>query len=217
MAVREADQLFVEGGEQVVPPGRAAVGGAERRPVGGRAVAAAGGGAGPAGDPEQPARHPVRVAQRGGPAGEDEEGGLERVVGEVRVAGRPPAHAEDHRPVAADDLGERRRVRVQGEPVYERGVGVWRGGPGAACEREQSGHRVPLLTRLLPPRPSGAQEFGRGRQPGVGGLPADPRGRRRGVPASDSEPQFRATRSRRAGVTTDGARPPPRRPGGSSG
>ena len=62
---------------------------------------------GPVGDPVEPGPDQVPGPDRGRPPGQDQERGLERVLGQVRVADDPPADAQDHRPVPADQRGER--------------------------------------------------------------------------------------------------------------
>ena len=62
---------------------------------------------------QPPADRPVPV-EVGGLAGEDDEGGLEGVLGVGRGPQRPPAVAPDGRPVAADQGGERSLIAVGG-------------------------------------------------------------------------------------------------------
>ena len=53
----------------------------------------------------QPARQRIGIADRVGLAGEDQEGGLESILGVVQVAKHAPANAQNHRPMAP---GQRR-------------------------------------------------------------------------------------------------------------
>ena len=77
------------------------------RPFGG---VAAGPGGHPAGHAVEPAAEPIAPADRAGPAGQDQECGLEGVLGVVGVAERAPADAPDHRPVPPQDRLEGRGV-----------------------------------------------------------------------------------------------------------
>ena len=111
--LRQRVQLLVDHGEQVrgfLGSGRRAVAHFGRvRPLHPRAPerAAPRLERGAVGDAVQPRREPVRRAHRVGPLGEYEERGLERVVRGVGVAQHAAAHAEHHRPVAADERAER--------------------------------------------------------------------------------------------------------------
>jgi hypothetical protein len=123
------------------------------------------------GDAVQPAADRLAASDRRGLARQDQEGGLEGVLGIVGVAEDAAADAEHHRPVAADEGLERRFVARHGEaleqvgvagvggapPPYQRaqvaedGVGV-RGGHGPAlgrcflspivAARRWEGHRI---------------------------------------------------------------------------
>ena len=61
---------------------------------------------------------PIRPA----PAEEDDERGLEGVLGVLVVAEGPAAHAEDHRPVPADQLAEGGLVAAGADGRQEVGV-----------------------------------------------------------------------------------------------
>ena len=50
----------------------------------------------------QPRSNRVAPPETASPTGQDEEGGLERVLSVVRVAQEPPADAQDYRTVAGD-------------------------------------------------------------------------------------------------------------------
>ena len=80
----------------------------------------------------QPAPDRLLPAHGGGPADEDEERGLEGVLGVVLVAQDRAADAEDHRPVPLDQGREGRPgrlvpvpvpVRTAGEPAQQLAVG----------------------------------------------------------------------------------------------
>ena len=66
----------------------------------------------PQGDPQrdavQPAAQGVAIADRAGPAHQNQEGGLERILDVVRVAEDAPADVQHHRPVADHQLLEGR-------------------------------------------------------------------------------------------------------------
>ena len=89
----------------------------------------------PGGDPprdaEEPAPDRLATTDRAGLAHQDQEGGLEGVVGVVRVAQELPADAQDHGPVSFDQDGEGglRRIRIvpRQKPVQELAIGQ---GPG---------------------------------------------------------------------------------------
>jgi hypothetical protein len=125
---REPADLLVEDRPQVVPHGRGGgVGRWHRRrpPLAGLAPGTVGSGVGgdPAGDPVQPRPDRDARPEGRGLAGEHQEGGLEGVLRVVGVAEQPPTDAEHHRPVAGDQLGERRGVGPPGEPVEQLGIG----------------------------------------------------------------------------------------------
>ncbi len=81
----------------------------------------------PPGDAEEPAPDRLPMTDRSGLAHEDQEGGLEGVVGVVRVAQELPADAQDHGPMSFNQdreggLGGRRIVPRQ-EPLEELAIG----------------------------------------------------------------------------------------------
>ena len=57
------------------------------------------------------------AAYPGGVSYQHQEGGLEGVLGGVRVGHQLTTHRPYHRPVPADQLGERRLFAGDGEPV----------------------------------------------------------------------------------------------------
>src|SRR5262245_25765342 len=71
----------------------------------------------------QPARKGVRVANRGGPAGEDEEGGLEDVLGVLVMPEDGPGGVEHDGPMPLDQRGERGLVPLGGESLEQDAVG----------------------------------------------------------------------------------------------
>src|SRR5262249_24312941 len=73
-------------------------------------------------DPEQPVGELSRPAELVRLSGQDEERGLERVLGGGAIAQDPGAYAEDERTVPADQLGERRLVALAGVAVEQVGV-----------------------------------------------------------------------------------------------
>jgi hypothetical protein len=74
-------------------------------------------------------------------AGEHDEHRLERVLGEVVVAERPPAHAEHRRPVPPHELGERCSAPGVHEPLHQRRVRLGRCGEPADEPHERGcGH-----------------------------------------------------------------------------
>ncbi|QDV38876.1 hypothetical protein ElP_68350 [Tautonia plasticadhaerens] len=80
----------------------------------------------PAGDPAEPGRGGVPVPDRTRSPGEDEEGGLEGVLGGVGVPEQAEADPPDRRPVAPDEGlegGLAGGVEVGGEVVQQSGVG----------------------------------------------------------------------------------------------
>ena len=88
--------------------------------------------------PVEPGAQQVGVADGEGLAGEDEEDGLEGVLGVVPVAQELSADAQDHRPVARHERGEGGipgRIAAGGEPLQELAVG-------------QTGDRAALEERL---------------------------------------------------------------------
>ncbi len=58
------------------------------------------------GNSVEPGAEPVRIAERAGPAGQDEEHGLEGVFGEMAVAQELPADVQDHRAMSRHQRGE---------------------------------------------------------------------------------------------------------------
>jgi hypothetical protein len=71
---------------------------------------------GAAGDAVQPAAHRLALHDRPRPAGEDEEGGLEGVLGVLLVAEQAPADTQGHGPVTAYQ-GRERRLVPRGDEV----------------------------------------------------------------------------------------------------
>ena len=80
----------------------------------------------PHGDPVrntvQPSADEVAVADRAGPADQDEERGLEGVLDVPLVAEHAAADAQDHRTVPRDQGGERRLVAVGDVAIQERAL-----------------------------------------------------------------------------------------------
>src|SRR5262249_7249931 len=72
---------------------------------------------------EQPAADRLTFADGAGLAGEDEEGGLEGVLGVVRVAKETQTEIEYHRPVPPDEDLERRLLAAADERFQQLGVG----------------------------------------------------------------------------------------------
>jgi hypothetical protein len=86
----------------------------------------------------QPRPQRAAQGQRPGPAGQDQEGGLEGVLGVVRLAQGRPAGAQHERAVAAHQGGERRlgrRPRAGREAAQQ--LGVRQGG-----QRRRTGRAV---------------------------------------------------------------------------
>ncbi len=82
------------------------------------------------GDAVEPGPERIRVADRSGPSRQDEEDGLEGVLGMVVIAQELAADAEHHRPVAGHDGGEGGLVdRLAGrcDPLEQFAVGEPRG------------------------------------------------------------------------------------------
>ena len=109
-------------------------------------------GGGPVRDPGQPGGERPDPGQGTGPAGEDQEDGLGRVLGPVRVAGDGPAHPENDRGVAADEEFERVLVGPGVEPAEEVGVRgrVGRPEPSKPAGRGCVGHSASCLRAVLP-------------------------------------------------------------------
>ncbi|HEX5270403.1 MAG TPA: hypothetical protein VFW33_07955 [Gemmataceae bacterium] len=71
----------------------------------------------------EPAGHGVGLADGGGFPGQEQEGGLEGVLGVVGVRQRAMADGEHHRAVPPDELGEGRLVTARDEVPDEPAVG----------------------------------------------------------------------------------------------
>ncbi len=82
-----------------------------------------------AGDAVEPARERAGRPDRPGAAGEDDERGLGRVVGVVRVAEHAPADVADHRSVPPDDRLERRLAPAVDEALQQLAVAQSRDRP----------------------------------------------------------------------------------------
>ncbi len=67
----------------------------------------------------QPGPERIRVADRPGLARQDEEGGLEGVLGVVVIAEQLPADAQDHRAVSRHDGGEGGLITDGREPLEQ--------------------------------------------------------------------------------------------------
>jgi hypothetical protein len=72
----------------------------------------------------KPAGQRILPGQRGGPAGQDEEGRLEGVLGVLLVAQDVPAHAKDHRAVPAHQDGKGCLVAHNGKLLDQGPVGA---------------------------------------------------------------------------------------------
>ena len=100
----------------------------------------------PQGDAVEPAVDRLSASDRAGPRGEHEEGGLEGVVGGVRVVEDRPADAADHRPVPPHQgLEGRLPFHVSGlfEPMEEPRIGPLPQGPDAKERRQVIPRRSP--------------------------------------------------------------------------
>jgi len=75
----------------------------------------------PPGDADEPTSHGGGLPHRLGPACEDQERGLERVVGR-RWTDESPADAPDERSVPANQLGEGRFIAMGKEPAEQIGI-----------------------------------------------------------------------------------------------
>jgi hypothetical protein len=92
----------------------------------------------------EPAAQGLPLADGSGPAGQQQERGLEAVLGVFHPAEHPPADAEDHRPVPLEERCERRLVspaEVGREQLAVRFLTVF---PGRG-ERPQVLHDLPGL------------------------------------------------------------------------
>jgi hypothetical protein len=77
-------------------------------------------------DATEPGGESIGVAERAGLPGQDEEGGLEGVLGELVVAHELSADAQDHRAMAGNQRGEGGLVSPPDEPLEELAVGETR-------------------------------------------------------------------------------------------
>jgi len=105
-------------------------------------------------DPVEPAGEPARGRDGRGLVREDEEGGLERILGVRPIAQHPQADGEDHRPVPADEEFERGLVAGGDEPGEQFGVA----GGVAPQRRERHAGDDPgerSACHLLPPAGAG--------------------------------------------------------------
>jgi hypothetical protein len=75
------------------------------------------------GDAVQPVAERRAAADDGGLLGEDQEGGLEGVLGILVVAQEPFANAQDERPVACDKCGKGRLIPAGAVQLQELVVG----------------------------------------------------------------------------------------------
>ena len=107
----------------------------------------------------EPGAERVADPERAGLAGEDEEDGLEGVLGLVLVAERGAADAPDHRPVALDQQGEGRLARA----VVRRVANRSRSGPSArsATAPTSKTSRSPRKTAPSVNLPTGMSPSGR--------------------------------------------------------
>ena len=150
--LRAAGRLPRRGRPELVPRGAPIGAGRPAREArrlcgegGRRAAGGPGLDGGPVGDPVEP-------VARAGPAGrwsaafadQDEEGGLERVLGVVGVAEDAAADAQHHRPVPADERGERGLVAGVEEPAEQFGVGRTGAVGGGSGAGGRIGSRFPL-------------------------------------------------------------------------
>src|SRR5262249_49717184 len=89
----------------------------------------------------KPAGQGVRFADGAGLAGEQEEGGLEGVLGLVGVAQQSPAHAQHQRAVPEDQGGKGGFLALGGETPEEGSIRSWVGaGHGAVLGFCGPGH-----------------------------------------------------------------------------
>jgi hypothetical protein len=104
----------------------------------------------------------LRVSERPGPAYQDEESRLERILGVVRVGEYAPADGEDHWPVAAQELLESALIAQPVEPIeqlpvrgFDSGRRLGRIGTARATGKRSVFHLmfsgvVAVLTIILP-------------------------------------------------------------------
>ena len=97
-------------------------------------------------DAIEPGGEPVGVAERAGLAGQDEEGGLEGVLGELVVAQELSADAQDHRAMAGNQRGE-------GGLVGRRGRRTARGAGGRRDPRANRPRRATRADGPVMPMP----------------------------------------------------------------
>ncbi len=76
----------------------------------------------------KPSADPFAVADRGGAADQDQEGGLEGVLDVSLVAKHAATDAQDHRPVPRDQSGERRLVAAGYVALQQRALAQSRHG-----------------------------------------------------------------------------------------
>ncbi len=96
------------------------------------------------GDPIQPVRQQVGISDRPGPAGQDQEDGLEGVLGMVAVAQDLAADVQDHRPVTRHQGGEggfAAGIAPVVEPLEELAVGQTDDGTAVEQRPDLSDHR----------------------------------------------------------------------------
>lgn len=153
VAGREPADLLVEDRPEVLPQGRG--GGVIVRhlkrpplPVPPPGPVRPGVGGDPAGDPVEPRPERVTPAQRAGLPGQDEEGGLERVLGVVGVRQRTPADPEHHRPVAGDQRGERGGVAP---PANRSSSSASAGAPAASAVSRRCRSSAWMVWLTVPP------------------------------------------------------------------
>ena len=72
----------------------------------------------------QPVAHQLALADGSRLTSQDQEGGLEGVLGVLLVAEHAPAHPQHHRPVPLHEAGEGAVVPVGGEVVQQLAVGA---------------------------------------------------------------------------------------------
>jgi hypothetical protein len=77
---------------------------------------------GAVGHPVQVVAHLLRRCHGAGLACQDEEGGLEGVLGVLGVTQHPPAHSQHHRPMPRHQLGEGRLVPPGDEASQQLGI-----------------------------------------------------------------------------------------------